>query len=483
MNYSIARRMIGVILVIEALFLLPSLFLSLFDQDGITRYFLISLILMVFFGYMAYRKKATDLVLSPKDGLFIVSSAWLIVSLFGALPFYLSHYLSYVDAFFEIVSGFTTTGASIIPNIELFPRSLILWRSVTHWIGGMGILVFTISLLPRLGVGGFQIFKAESPGPIAGKIEPRIADTAKRLYIIYIGITVVLFFLLVLGKMTPFDALIHTLGVAGTGGFSSKANSIGAYSGYYIPIIMSIFMMVYGTNFSVYYQLSQKKYKSILKNDEVRLYYLIIIVAVLGITWNLYSNHYGSLGQSVKDSFFQVTSLMSTSGFSNTDYDLWPSFSKFILYALMFTGACAGSTAGGMKIVRISIVFKLIAREIGKVVHPNAVIPVTLEGKALKDEVVMGVTAFISVYLMIFVFSSALVTMSGLDVLSSCSAVTTMLSNVGPGFNKVGPSLNFSEFSDFYKLYFSFLMLLGRLEFFTILGILVPRRQRKKLQI
>lgn len=481
MNYSITRRMIGLILSIEALFLLPSLVLSIYDQDGVTKYFLLTILFMLFVGYFSYRKKAKDFVLAPKDGLFIVSLAWLVVSLFGALPFYLSDYLTYVDALFEIVSGFTTTGASIIPNIEAIPRSLVLWRSITHWIGGMGILVFTISLLPKLGVGGFQIFKAESPGPIAGKIEPRIADTAKRLYYIYIGITIVLFFFLALGGMTPFDSLIHTLGVAGTGGFSSKANSIAAYSGYYIPVVMSIFMVIYGTNFAIYYQISQKKYKDILKNDELKLYFLIILFAVVGITYNLYKNNYGSLGQSLRDSFFQVTSLMSTSGFCNTDYDLWPSFSKFILYALMFVGSCAGSTAGGMKVIRIAIIFKLIAREIRKVVHPNAVIPITLGGKALKDEVVLGVSAFISVYLIIFVFSSALVTMSGLDILSSCSAVTTMLSNVGPGFNKVGPTLNFAEFSNFYKIYFSFLMLLGRLEFFTILGILIPRSQRKKL--
>ncbi|MDO5712804.1 MAG: TrkH family potassium uptake protein [Tissierellia bacterium] len=480
MNYSITAKIMGVILIVESLFLLPPLGLALLDQDGTVTGILMVMAIMLAVGFGATKISAKDLVVAPLDGLLIVSLAWVVASIFGALPMFLCTKMSYVDSFFEIVSGFTTTGSSVINDIESFPRSIILWRSTAHWLGGMGILVFTISLLPKLGVGGFQIFKAESPGPVAGKIESTVSQTAKRLYSIYMVITLSLFVFLLIGGMKPFDAIIQTLGVVGTGGFSSKNDSITGFTGYMIPVTMVIFMVICGTNFAVYYQIYHKKFKDIIQNEEVRFYLTLFFVAFLLITANLYFSGYNTLAMTARDASFQVSSIMSTSGFVNADYDLWPSFSRYVLLVLMFIGSCAGSTAGGIKIIRIVVLFKLIKREIQKVVHPKAVLPITINGKIVPDEVVMGINSYLGIYLTIFVLSIGFITLSGVDLVSALSSVATMLSNVGPGFGQVGPTNNFANFSPIYKLYFSFLMLLGRLEFFTILAIIAPKRRKKR---
>lgn len=480
MNYFIIIKILGTILFIESLFLIPPMALGVYDGDGTAMSIFSIFIVMFIIGLLLMRIKNKEQVVTPKDGLFIVTFAWIMASAFGALPLYICADLSYVDSFFEIVSGFTTTGASVISNIEELPRSIVLWRSITHWLGGMGILVFTISLLPKLGVGGFQIFKAESPGPVAGKIEPTVRQTAKRLYTIYIIITVALFILLAAGGMGIFDSIIHTFGVVGTGGFSSKTDSIMSYQGYYIPWIMTIFMVLCGTNFTIHYQLSKGKLRDILKNEEFRLFYILIFASIILITLDLYFHNYGSLAISARDSAFQISSLISTSGFVNADYDLWPNFSKYILLILMFIGSCAGSTAGGLKVIRIVVLLKLIKREIQKTIHPKAVLPITMNGKTLNDEVVMGINSYFGIYAIVFVISVGIITISGADLVSSISSVVTMLSNVGPGFNLVGPTKNFANFAVGYKLYFSFLMLLGRLEFFTILGLIGFHTKKKK---
>lgn len=471
----------GVILIIESFFLLPSVGMAIYDKDGTLLGLILVIAIMLSVGVAAFSIAPRDMVVAPKDGLLIVSLAWLVASLFGALPMYLCTKMTYVDSFFEVVSGFTTTGASVIPAIEDLPRSIVLWRSVTHWIGGMGILVFTISLLPKLGVGGFQIFKAESPGPVAGKIESTVSQTAKRLYSIYMVITTVLFLLLLIGGMSPFDAIIHTLGVVGTGGFSSRNNSVGAFGGMFIPLVLSIFMVICGTNFAVHYQIFRRKFKEIIHNEEVLLFLGIVVFATLAITLNLYSAGYNTISMTFRDAFFQVTSIISTSGFSNADYDLWPSFSKYVLLCLMFIGSCAGSTAGGIKVIRIVVLIKLIKREIQKVVHPKAVLPITVNGQIVSDEIIMGINAYIGIYLGVAMISVAFITLTGMDFVSSLSSVATMLSNVGPGFGAVGPTKNFAAFSPVYKVYFSMLMLLGRLEFFTILGIIAHRHPRKRI--
>ena len=363
MNYKLISKLLGYILLIETAFMAPSLILSLVERDGSSYGFLIPMAIAVFLGLILINLKIKKNSMSPRDGILTVTASWVLVSIVGALPLWISAGMTYVDSFFEIVSGFTTTGASVISGIESFPRSVVLWRSITHWIGGMGILVFTVGLLPKLGVGAFQIFKAESPGPVAGKIESRISQSSKRLYIIYLILSLMLFICLKLAGMPIFDSLVHTFGVLGTGGFSSYNDSLMSYEGNSVHFILAIFMFLSSTNFVIYALLSKKKFKEVLQNDELKLWICIIIGAIALITLDLYSKGYPSLFMAFRDSAFQVTSISSTSGFANADYELWPSFSKFILLILMLFGGCAGSTGGGMKIVRISILLQLIKRE------------------------------------------------------------------------------------------------------------------------
>lgn len=479
MNRSLIVKILGIILLIESFFMIPSLAISLYMQDGSSIGFIVTIILLIIVGALTRFIETKHRTLAPADGLVIVTYAWILVSIFGSLPLIIDMNMSFPDAFFEIVSGFTTTGASVINNIESFPKSVVLWRSITHWIGGMGILVFTVSLLPKLGVGGFQIFKRESPGPVKGKIEAKTSDTAKKLYIIYVVITILLFLCLKIFGMDVFDALVHTLGVVGTGGFSSKNTSIMGYS---TPIIftMSFFMIVCGNNFSIYYSLYRRRFNEIIKNEELRLYLFITIAAILLISIDLYLKGVASPFKSFRDATFQVTSIESTSGFVSTDYDLWPSFSKYILFVLMFIGSCAGSTAGGLKVIRIVVLFKSIKREIKRVIHPRAILPISLNGRILSEELVQGINGFFGIYMIVFVFSVGLITLSGEDLITSMSSVVTMLSNVGPGFASVGPTKNFYYFNDFFKIYFAFLMLLGRLEFFTVLAIFSRKKYFKE---
>lgn len=479
MNHKLISKIIGVILIIEVAFMAPSLIMGLLEKDGSAKGFIIAIIISLVIGLILVNTKIKKKILTPTDGIAIVTFSWLAVSIIGALPLYISTHMSYVDSFFEIVSGFTTTGASVISDIESFPRSIVLWRSTTHWIGGMGILVFTVGLLPRFGVGGFQIYKAESPGPVSGKIEPRISQSSQRLYIIYIAITVALFLALVTAGMSVFDSVVHTFGVVGTGGFSSNNDSFMSYNGYSVAIIMSVFMFMCATNFQVYALITKRKFKEVFTSSEVKFWFIFIAVAIILIAINLYNSGYATLGKSFMDSAFQVTSISSTSGFVSADYDLWPSFSKFILVICMIFGGCAGSTGGGVKIVRIVVLLKLIAREMKRVTHPRAVLPIRSSKKNVDDDIVLGIMAYLGTYFIITLVSTVIVTFSGTDIMTSFSSVITTLSNVGPGFAGVGPTKNFALYSDFYKIYFSVLMLLGRLEFFTIMALFSFSNRKK----
>lgn len=481
MNYGIVLRVLGILLIIESSLMLPSLLISIYDR-GVDFYpFLITIILTLIIGIILSRKKAKDASISAKDGLAIVALGWLTISILGAIPLFLAKSTpTYIDAFFEIVSGFTTTGSSVIDNVEILPRGILFWRSFTHWIGGMGILVFTIALLPALGIGGFQIYKAESPGPIAGKMAPRMKDTAKILYVTYLGITLLEILLLLLGKMTIFEALVHTFGTVGTGGFGIKGTSIGGYSTY-IHVVISIFMVLSGVSFSLYYSLYKGKLRDIWKNEELRLYLGIVLTATVFITLNLYIKNYGNFFLSLRDSFFQVSSLITTTGYSTADFDLWPSFSKGILVMLMLVGGSAGSTAGGIKVIRILVMFKLIKREILKIFHPRAIIPIKNDGHVLSNEVVAGIYSFIALYIVIFGISTLAVTLEGVDLMTASTSVIATLSNIGPGLNLVGPSNSFSFYSGATKLLLSFLMLLGRLELFTIIALLAPKTWRREI--
>lgn len=482
MNYGIVRRVVGSILIVESLLMTPSLFIALFTNQTDKLAFIITILLTGIIGYLLSRGKGHDNHIKAKEGLAIVSLGWICMSLLGALPLYISGSTpTYIDAFFEIVSGFTTTGATVIVNVEALPMGILFWRSFTHWIGGMGILVFTLALLPALGIGGFQIFKAESPGPITGKIAPRVKDTAKILYVTYFTITIIQVILLKFGGMSLFESLVYTFGTVGTGGFATKNASVGAYNSTYIHLIIGSFMVLSGVNFSLYYYLFKGKIKDVLADEELRLYFTIVFIAVTVIAINLLKTSYSSIGLAFRDSFFQVGSIMTTTGYSTANFDIWPTFSKAILLLLMFIGGSAGSTAGGMKVIRILVILKLIKREILKIFHPRAVIPVKLNDKILPNEIIAGINSFTGLYMIIFVLSTILVSLEGVDLESAASSVAATLGNIGPGLGFVGPTSTFNGYSQITKAFLSLLMLLGRLELFTMIALFAPKNWRREV--
>lgn len=480
MNRKIIIKVLGYILMIESALLTPSFVIGLATREGDALAFGITMLLTAVIGFIISRIKA-DKSISIKDGLAITTLSWIFMSLFGALPLYLTKSTpTYVNAMFEIISGFTTTGASVIADVEVLTHGILFWRSFTHWIGGMGILVFSLAILPAIGVGGFQLFKAESPGPIIGKIVPRLKDTAKGLYGIYIGITILNVIFLKIGGMTWFDSFVYTFGTVGTGGFSTKNISVAAYPSSYIHIVLAIFMTLSAVNFSNYYLLLKGKVKEFFMDGEFRLYITVMFTGVVLIALDLLSTSYKSVGLAFRDSFFQASSIMTTSGYSTVDFNLWSPFSKMILIALMFVGGSAGSTAGGFKVIRLLILFKMIKREIMKTFHPRAVVPIKIGGKIVPDETISSIFSYTAFYIIIVIFSFILISLEGVDFESSISSVMTTFNNVGPGLGVVGPLKNFSEYSQWSIGYFSFLMLLGRLEIFTMLALLSPRIWRNK---
>lgn len=482
MNYGVVIKVLGNLLTVEALLMIPSLLVSLYYNQYDKTAFLSSIFITGIVGFVMSRKKGLRKTIKAKEGLAIVAFGWILVSFFGSLPFVLSGSIpSWVDSFFETVSGFTTTGSTIVDNVESLPMGILFWRSFTHWIGGMGILVFTIAILPTLGVGGFQIFKVESPGPMPDRIVPRVTDTAKILYITYFIMTLLEIILLLFGGMSLYDAAVHTFGTVGTGGFSTKVASVGHYDSSYTHIIIGIFMILSGVNFSLYYLLFQGKWKEVFKNEELRLYLGIILISVVLIGLNINSTMYKNIGLAFRDAFFQVGSIITTTGYATTNFDKWPTFSKSILFLLMFVGGCAGSTGGGLKNIRILVLFKLIRREISKILHPRAVIPIKTNGNAVSNETVAGITSFFALYIFIFVLGTVLISLEGMDLVSSSSAVASALGNIGPGFGLVGPSETFSSISSMGKLLLSLLMLLGRLELFTIIALVLPKTWRNEI--
>lgn len=481
MNYGIVLKVLGSLLIVESILMTPSLFIAINTGGADKIPFLITIFVTGLIGLLLRRIKRENTKIAAKEGLFIVALGWVVISILGALPLYLAKSTpTYIDAFFEIVSGFTTTGATVINDVEVLPMGILFWRSFTHWIGGMGILVFTLALLPALGIGGFQILKAESPGPITNKIAPKIKDTAKILYITYIFITLAEVILLRIGGMSLFDSFTYTFATVGTGGFATKNSSVGWYDNTYIYLVIGFFMMFSGVNFSIYYGIYRGKLRDMVKDEELRVYLSIIGVSILAITLNLYFTDFSGVFTSLKHSFFQVISIITTTGFSTTDFDLWPSFSKGILFVLMFIGASAGSTGGGMKVIRILVMFKLIKRNILKIFHPRAIIPVKINKKVIPTETIESINSFLGLYIILFVMSTIIVSLEGVDLISAASTVAATLGNIGPGFSFVGPSQTFFGYSLATKLFLSFLMLLGRLELFTIIALLVPRNWRRE---
>lgn len=481
MNYKMIGFVIGRILVTEAALLVLPLIVALLHGEA-AHPFLIPMALLVLIGLLLGVRRPARTALYARDGLAIVALAWIAVSAFGALPFVISGDIPfYVDAFFETVSGFTTTGASILTEVESLSRGGLFWRSFTHWVGGMGVLVFVMAILPMGGDGhGMHMLRAEMPGPAVGKLVSRMSDTAKILYGIYLVMTVIEIVLLLAGGMPLFDACIHSFGSAGTGGFSSRNLSVGAYNNPYFEIVIGIFMLLFGINFNLYYFLLVRRFRDVFRSEELWAYVLIVATAVAAITLDIV-HMYESVGTSLRHAFFQVSSIITTTGYATVDFNTWPTFSKAILVALMFIGGCAGSTAGGIKVARVVILQKVSVSEMRRMLHPNAVPAIQFEGKPLNERSIRGVHLFLAVYLMVFVASCLLVSLEQLDLVTTFTAVAACINNVGPGLEIVGPMGNFSSFSPWSKLLLSFDMLVGRLEIFPMLLLFAPSIWKRRL--
>ena len=415
-----------------------------------------------------------------RDGLITVGFAWILVSVFGALPMWLSGAIpSFVDSLFETISGFTTTGSTLIKNIEVLPRSVLYWRSFTHWLGGMGVLVFGLAIGPRKGDGeSMHALRAESPGPSVGKLVPRIQQSASILYKSYVGMSVIQAVLLLLCGMPLFDAVTITFGTAGTGGFAVLNDSLASYSTA-AQMITTVFMIAFGVNFSLFYLLLIRDYKTVFRNEELWAYFSIIFLSAAAITLNI-RHLYGGLLEAAHHSLFQVASIISTTGYATTDFDLWPQFSRTLLFLLMFVGAMAGSTGGGLKVVRISLIIKTVRRSVAAMLHPNAVKLVHMDGERVDEDVVDGVKEYMLIYVLLLAGSVLLISLDPfVDFEATITSVVTCLNNVGPGLGLVGPTCNFSAFTPFSKIILSINMLLGRLELFPILILAAPSAWKK----
>ena len=463
---------IGRILWTEAaLLLLPALTALLYREPLLP--FLVPVALLLLAG-IPLSRRPKQMALYARDGFAVVALAWVLMSAFGALPFVVSGYIpNFIDAFFETVSGFTTTGATILTEVEHLPQGILFWRSFTHWIGGMGVLVFVMAVLPMTDGHGMHLLRAEMPGPSVGKLVSRMSDTAKILYSIYLVMTLVEIALLVLGGMPLFDACIHAFGSAGTGGFSSKNLSVGAYDSVYFDIVIGVFMLLFGVNFNLYYFLLIRRFRDVFRSEELWAYLAIVGAAVAAIAADI-CHLYGSVAESLRFSFFQVSSIITTTGYATADFNLWPTFSKGILVVLMFIGACAGSTGGGIKVARIVILAKTSWGDMRKMLHPNAVTTIRFEGKALTDKHIRSVHLFLTVYLLVFTTSFLLLCLEQFDLITTFTALTACINNIGPGLEMVGPTGNFSQFSCWSKLLLSFNMLVGRLEIFPMLLLFAP---------
>ena len=481
MNKKMIFATLGKITVSEAgLMLLPLLVSLVYREWTVALSFLAAIALALVVGFSLYFSCRTkNKLIFAKEGFIIVAGAWLIMSAIGAIPFVLSGDIpSYIDAFFETVSGFTTTGASALTDVESLSRGALFWRSFTHWVGGMGVLVFVMALLPSFSDRSIHIMRAEMPGPIVGKIVPRARQTARILYVIYFVMTVAEVILLLLGDMPLFDSVVHAFGTAGTGGFGIKSDSIASYSPY-LQWVITVFMFLFGVNFNIYYLMLLKKFKSVFKSGELWAYVGIAAVATVAICINILPT-FNNFWDALRASAFQVSSIITTTGFSTVDFDVWPTFSKVILAALMFTGACAGSTGGGFKVTRLVILFKSIKQELKRMIHPRSVRAIKFEGKVVDQTTLNGVGIYLGIYMMCLVAVIIAISFEPFDFETSFSAALSCFNNIGPGFSAVGPMASYAEYTGFSKIILSFAMLLGRLEIYPLLIALTPSTWTKK---
>lgn len=478
MNVKSISRTVGLILLITGIFQLFPLLIAVIDHEprNILAYIeSLCLILLVGSALLLF-SRGGNRMFSAQEGFAATGLSWIFMSAFGALPFFLSGQIpSYVDAFFEMVSGFTTTGASILTDVEALSRCNLFWRSFSHWLGGMGVLVFLLAVVPgarKNGGTGIYLMRAESPGPSVDKLTPHLRQTAMILYGIYILLTALCIVCLLLGGMPVFDSFCIAFGTAGTGGFAIKNSSMGGYS-YFLQTVVTVFMFLFGVNFSLYYMLLLRKFKAVFKNEELRLYFGIAAGSVVLIAINI-SCMYNTVYEAVHHAAFQVVSIMTTTGYGTVDFEQWPAFSKAILLSLMFIGASAGSTGGGLKVSRVLLLMKSIRRTIRKALHPRRVQPVYMDGRAVSEEVCDNVNAYLAIYCVILVLSFAIISVDGFSIGTNFSAVASCFNNIGPGFELVGATQNFSIYSDLSKIILSLDMLLGRLEIFPLLLLLSP---------
>lgn len=479
MNFSIVKYIIGYVLAFEAAFMALPCIVAVVYQEREGWSFVITAALCLLLGFLLLRRKPENRVFYIKEGFVTVALSWIVLSVMGSIPFLLTGSMTNpVDALFETVSGFTTTGASILSDVEALSRSVMFWRSFTHWIGGMGVLVFLLSLLHVKGDGShINLMRAESPGPSVSKLVPTVQSTAKILYIIYIAMTLLEIGLLLLGKMPLFDALTISFGTAGTGGFGIKNDSMAGYS-VYLQVVVTIFMILFGVNFSAYFLLLRKKFKQAFSMEEVRCYFLIILVSIAAISISV-KDMYASFGEAVQQAAFQVGSIITTTGYASTDFNLWPEVPQTILVLLMFVGACAGSTGGGIKVSRLVILVKTIKKELHTLLHPRSLKKLKMDGHTLEHETVRATNVFLIAYVLIFSFSILLVGFDGHDLVTNFTAVASALNNIGPGLSLVGPIENFGLFSNGAKLVLIFDMLAGRLEIFPLLLLFVRDTWKK----
>lgn len=477
MNINIILYTLGWVLNLEAIAMLLPLSCSLIYGEPLMP-FLAAIGACALLGILLTLKKPKNTTMYSREGYASVALCWIVLSIMGSIPFMVSGCIpNFFDALFETVSGFTTTGASILPDVEIIPKGIIFWRSFTHWLGGMGIIVFLIAILPLFGGSNLYLIKAESPGPAVGKLVPKVKSTAKILYSIYIALTIVEIILLLLGGMNLFDALTTSFGTAGTGGFGIRNSSMADFSPY-IQNVVTVFMLIFGVDFSIYYLILIKKFSSAVKSTEVRTYLGIVFSSAILIAFNC-RHLFDNVFQALHHTFFQVASIITTTGYATVDFDLWPSFSKAILVLLMFIGACAGSTGGGIKVSRIVILCKSIIKEIRVTAHPKSTVKLTMNGRVIEHETLRAVNVYMSAYVIIATASILIISLDNFDFTTNFTAVASAINNIGPGLAKVGPTQNFSIFSNLSTFVLTLDMLIGRLEIFPMLMLFSPLTWKK----
>ncbi len=471
---------IGKILLVEGVLLIFPAIGSIIYNDGTLLAFSVTIALLAATGLIAIKQKPSKTNIFAKDGYVIVALSWILMSFFGAMPFFISgHIPNFVDAFFETVSGFTTTGSTILTNVEALPKSLLFWRSFTHWIGGMGILVFVIAIMPKTESHSMHVMRAEVPGPTVGKLVSKLRATARILYGIYFVLTAAEIIILFIGGMPLFDSIVNSFATAGTGGFSILGKSIEGYNSLYAETVIGIFMLIFGVNFNLYYMIIIKHGKQALKSEELRWYIGIVAVSVIVIALSLINESH-EVGYSFRHAFFQVSSIITTTGFSSTNFDTWPVIAKFVLLFLMFIGACAGSTGGGIKVSRLIILVKSGFRDIKKAINPRSIETVKVDRRSVDEPIVKSVSVFFATYMLVAAVSMFIVALDGQDLITTSTSVISCMSNIGPGFGAVGPYGNFADFSVLSKLVLCFDMLAGRLELIPMLMLFSPYAWSRK---